>query len=53
MKKYYIEPELQVVICQVNSMLMVSQLVPSDEPQSIIVTEEEFESEFSSREFDW
>lgn len=52
-KRTYISPEAEVFGCKVNAMLMASTLAPSDDPQNIIPTDEEFNEEFSSHDFDF
>ena len=49
MKKKYISPETAVFVCNANSLLMASKLDVLDDNLSVILTEEEFDSEFSSR----
>ena len=49
MKKKYILPEAVVFACNTNSLLMASTLDAMKDDLSVILTEEEFDSEFSSR----
>lgn len=49
MKKKYISPETVVFVCNTNSLLMASTLDALNDDLSVILTEEEFDSEFSSR----
>ena len=49
MKKKYISPETVVFVCNTISLLMASTLDALNDDLSVILTEEEFDSEFSSR----
>ena len=53
MKKYYIEPELEVVVCKVNAMLMGSTLDPVSTDPVVTPDPEPYTEEFSGREFDF
>lgn len=53
MKKYYIEPELEVVVCRVNTELLIASLTPTDDPQEIVPDPTPYEEEFSGHEFNF
>ena len=52
MKKYYIEPELEVVVCRVNGMLMGSLLDPVSDDPIVTPDPDPFDGEFSGHELE-
>ena len=52
MKKKYISPETVVFVCNTNSLLMASKLDVLDDDLSVVLTDDEFDGEFSSRDMD-
>ena len=52
MKKTYISPETEVLVCNTNSLLMASKLDALDDDLSVSLTDDEFDGEFSSRDLD-
>ncbi len=53
MKKTYIAPLMEVENLEAEQMMAASKLVQGQSSQSITFTEDEYNSEFSAKEFAW
>jgi hypothetical protein len=53
MKKTYITPLMEVENLEAEQIMAASRFDVSQSSQSITLTEEEYEGEFSAKEFDW
>ena len=53
MKKYYIEPELQVVVCKMSTTLLSTSLDPLETDPVVTPDPDPYEGEFSGHEFDF
>ena len=53
MKKYYIEPELEIVVCRVNTAILGTSLDPEVTDPIVTPDPDPYPGEFSGHEFDF